>query len=167
MTNPRPLAPPVTTAVRPSRLNVGKVLTYCIPPLPRKGRSRGNSASSGYSTIISRSVREAEPSCGPAEVPVASVEDLWYGSGASLSRRPRLNLRVWEGVLANGRTLLLPLAMLVVRWVARRSRRNVAGVFILGQFRCCPFGVCILIVFPTLVCTWNSYPAVPCPVRPE
>jgi len=74
MTNPSPLAPPVTIPTRPSKEKVGSVR--------RNGCCLGCSFSLGYSKLIWLSVREALPSWAPADVPVAAVLDLWYLSSS-------------------------------------------------------------------------------------
>jgi len=124
MTKPNPRAPPVTTATRSWRENVGNVG-------PRTGLSFRILSSSGYSKLISLSVREALPSCGPAETPVAAVLALWYGSSCS-SRSPveeRGRERWWKngGVnvgLDNLTRGLIPLAIRTTHCLVAISQRR-------------------------------------------
>ena len=64
MTRPRPLAPPVTRAVLPSRENEARVLWKWKPPRPWTGSWLGTAFSSKGISIES-SVLEKDPTCSP------------------------------------------------------------------------------------------------------
>lgn len=64
MTRPRPLAPPVTRAVLPSREKEARVLWKWKPPRPWTGSCLGTAFSSKGISMVS-SVLENEPTCSP------------------------------------------------------------------------------------------------------
>lgn len=87
MTRPKPLAPPVTTATRPSRENCASVLFKCGPPLPWTFGSGGNSpVDSGYFTSMVWSVLAELPSWSKPGFPSVAELDSWKES--SLLLRP-------------------------------------------------------------------------------
>ena len=63
MTSPKPRAPPVITATRPSNEKDANVLLLCTPPRPCTGALLGSLDSSGYSTRTVFEVRAMVPSC--------------------------------------------------------------------------------------------------------
>jgi hypothetical protein len=75
MTNPKPLAPPVTTPTFPCRekvASVGKTLTPALPA-PTTGSDTGSCSSGGYSTVMDSSVRAYNPAAGSSSAGVVSV----------------------------------------------------------------------------------------------
>ena len=83
MTNPKPLAPPVTTPTLPSRLKLESVRLKWKPPRPCTGFDSGISLSSGYGTRMVLSVRECLPSCA-SEPSWPAVLYSWCSSPSSL-----------------------------------------------------------------------------------
>ena len=73
MTSPKPRAPPVITATRPSNENDANVLLLCTPPRPCTGALLGSLDSSGYSTRTVSDVRAIVPSCS------GSCSELLFG----------------------------------------------------------------------------------------
>lgn len=105
ITSPNPLAPPVTTPTRSSKLKVASVLLKWNPPRPCTGFDEGRSSSSGYSTLIRLSVRECWPSCSRAPSFPAVVYSSCIPSGSSdegLSKREGddVKVRIVRGVTA-------------------------------------------------------------------